>query len=136
MKAKSARIGVGQRLKLSRLLDMEYKPSEIADIVGINVKTIYRSYIPMGLPIRRDSSGNIWIHGCTYRDWVLEIFNKSERPKRPMSDDEFYCARCRNRVHVENITQVWEPRFHLRASCVICGTSVSKFVKAPNDTER
>ena len=62
-----------QGRRLQRLLDMEYQPSEIAEETGIPLKTIYRSHIPAGLPVRQDSNGRIWIHGVTYRNWVRAI---------------------------------------------------------------
>jgi len=31
-------------IKLSRLLNMLYKPSEIAEEIGVSVDTVYRSY--------------------------------------------------------------------------------------------
>ena len=130
MKPQTPRIKSVQNRRLRRLLDMEYKPSEIADELGINVKTIYRSYIPLGLPVRHAVDGSIWIHGTTYREWALTILTTdSEKPKPPMGESEFYCTKCRNRVQAVEISQVIDKRTRAIGTCPICGTSVTKFLK-------
>jgi len=52
-----------QMAHLPRLLWMYYSPSELADEIGCNVDTIYKSYIPAGCPHTRDERGRIWIKG-------------------------------------------------------------------------
>ena len=46
-------------IKLGRLLDMIYKPSEVAEEISVTTSTIYGSYLPAGLPYIRDAKGNI-----------------------------------------------------------------------------
>jgi len=38
-------------IKLGRLLNMLYKPSEIAEEIGVAQDTVYRSYLPAGAPL-------------------------------------------------------------------------------------
>jgi len=52
-----------QRNRLKRLLDMMYKPSELAEEVGFSLQQVYRVYVPGGCPVERDSRNHIWING-------------------------------------------------------------------------
>ena len=44
------RLGGKQRLRLEKLLDMLYMPSELAEEVGFNRRQVYRVYIHFGCP--------------------------------------------------------------------------------------
>jgi hypothetical protein len=46
-----------QMAHLPRLLWMYYSPSDLADEIGCNVDTVYKSYIPAGCPHKRDERG-------------------------------------------------------------------------------
>ena len=45
-----------QRNRLVRLLNMLYKPSELAEEIGFTVRQIYRVYIPAGCPCIKDEN--------------------------------------------------------------------------------
>ncbi len=84
-----------QIIRLGRLLDMEYKPSEIADEIDIDVSAIYQSYLPNGCPHRRDKNNHIWIHGTSFAGWVKEIVERNKKvPGFPLGEDEAWCVKC------------------------------------------
>ena len=57
------RLNGQQRLRLKTLLNMMYKPSELAEEIGFNQNQVYMVYIPAGCPHERDEKGHIWING-------------------------------------------------------------------------
>ena len=59
-----------QLARVGHLLNMYYKPSEIAEEIGCHTDTVYRSFLPAGCPHERDERGHIWIIGTAFRDWA------------------------------------------------------------------
>jgi uncharacterized protein with PIN domain len=127
------RISRGQAQKLQRLLPMEYKPAEIAEEIGVDVRTIYRSYVPAGMPLRKDKQDNIWIIGTEFRDWARAILEKGARsPMAPLAENEVYCLVCKKRVIFQDITrrETWSKgRIRIYARCSECGGKVIKLTK-------
>jgi hypothetical protein len=78
-------------LRAQRLLDMMYKPSEIAEELKIKKRGIYDVLIPLGLPHECDKKGHIWLHGLTVREW-LETATRG--PKHNLAANEMFCLRC------------------------------------------
>lgn len=118
-----------QIIKLSRLLYMKYRPSEIAEILGVNVNTIYQSYLSAGCPHEKDSKGNIWIIGTEFRDWAtIEIAQRKSVKNPPMESNQAYCLRCNKRVVMVNPSVVYSGgnREILQSICPICGTKVNR----------
>lgn len=117
--------------KLIRLLDMMYKPSEIADEIGVSVDTIRRSYIPAGLPIEKDTTGHTWINGASFAKWA-----KEQKPSRKkvgsgkMPDDQAFCLRCKKSVpfpiNPQKIIPINRYLEMMQATCPICGVKVNK----------
>ena len=70
---KAPRINQATMRRALRLLNMQYRPSEIADELHVGVNTIYRSWIPSGLPCSRDERGQIWIIGTELQAWLASI---------------------------------------------------------------
>ncbi|MHB8135699.1 MAG: hypothetical protein ACYDH1_15935 [Anaerolineaceae bacterium] len=91
-----------QLIKLQRLLDMLYKPSEIADEIGVSKDTVYRSYLPAGAPHERDKLGSIWIHGPSFREWVLNQVGARQRTKHELQLNEAWCLTCNKPVAIQN----------------------------------
>jgi hypothetical protein len=60
------------RERLSDLLEMLYRPSEIAEVLGIGKDTLYTGWIPAGAPHTRDEKGHIWIVGTALAAWLRE----------------------------------------------------------------
>lgn len=77
-----------------RLLDMEYKPSEVADELAATKEQILR-LISAGAPARRDAKGHYWIHGETFVKWLTDAAPKNGKAKSTFADNECYCVVCR-----------------------------------------
>lgn len=109
-----------------RLLDMEYKPSEIAEELATYSQHILK-LVAAGAPARKDTKGRYWIHGASFARWLADAAPKTDRDlkARPsMADNEAYCLRCRT------ITPYSEHRRTGNVSYGTCpqGHSVSRFM--------
>jgi phage FluMu protein Com len=125
-------------LKVSRLLNMLYKPAEIAKELEITVDTIYRSYLPSGAPCMKDSKGNVWIHGEAFARWArtyLDIrpqMGRARVTKEKMQDNQVYCLHC-NEVVVPEILRTGRPNgrgvANMQGKCPQCGKRVNRFIR-------
>ena len=118
------RLNGKQRNRLTYLLDMMYKPGELAEEVGFDKRQIYRVYLPMGCPHDRDKKGHIWIHGLTFRDWVLDTYKK-----RKMAENDAFCPSCKH------FFTMFQPVLHekeglafLIDECPFCGKNAARIV--------
>lgn len=120
-----------QVVKLARLLDMQYKPSELADEIGVTYDTVKRSYIPAGCPVVRDGSGRMWIHGLSFADWARAAIAE-HKPKRreKLPANRAYCVSCRRVVAFpakpEKIIPVNRWLEMAQATCPECGKKINK----------
>lgn len=108
------------------MLDMWYMPSEIADETGIAAQTIYKKYIPAGLPIKRDDTGHIWIKGAVFAAWVVE-HNRTE--KQSLQPDQAWCFACKAPVEMVGELTVIPTNKYLEmvhATCAGCGGKVTR----------
>jgi hypothetical protein len=108
---------------------MKYRPSEIADLLDVNVDTVRRSYLGAGCPFERDSTGHIWIIGTEFREWAQEVLAKRKRKKpAPMEINQTYCFKCKKRVKIVNPTIEITNKFLERvvSNCPECGTDCNK----------
>jgi hypothetical protein len=83
-----------------RLLDMEYKPSEIASELSTDNRHILR-LVEAGAPARKDDNGRYWIHGRNFALWLENVSPKNDKElkARPVvKDNEAYCVVCRSLV--------------------------------------
>lgn len=115
-------------IQLGRLLDMLYKPSEIAEELGVSQDTVYRSYLPAGLPHSRDAQGRVWIHGPAFVAWAMETTAQRKNRRKGLPDDHAWCMRCNqpvlmNRPIVKPINRYLEI---LQAPCPQCGVKVNR----------
>jgi hypothetical protein len=115
-------------IKLGRLLDMLYKPSEIAEEIGVTTDTIYRSYLPAGLPHTRDGQGNIWIHGPAFIAWAREMISKKKSRRAGLPDDHAWCMTCKGPVALINPKTKTVNRYLelLQAQCPTCGKTINR----------
>ena len=118
------RLNGKQKNRLRYLLDMMYKPSELAKEIGCDKRQIYDVYIPLGCPHERDKNGHIWIHGLTFRDWLLKTYTK-----RKMGKNEAFCPSCKRFFTMS------EPELHqkkgvsfLLDECPHCGNKAARIV--------
>jgi hypothetical protein len=113
-----------QRNRLKSLLNMKYRPREIAEEVGFSVHQVYRVYIPLGCPHLRDERRHIWINGTSFAKWYVDFYKK-----RRLQDNESFCLTCR--IGVEKIN----PKRHKDNNliydisfCPGCGRKLAKIV--------
>lgn len=115
-------------VKLTRILNMLYRPSEIAAEIGTTSDTIYRSYLPAGLPHTRDDAGDIWIHGPAFVAWARETVSKRASEREGLPDGHGWCMKCNRAVRLDNPTARPVSRYLelLQASCPRCGSTVNR----------
>ena len=116
-----------QIIRLGRLLNMRYRPSEIASEINCCTDTVYRSYIPAGCPHTRDETGHLWIVGTAFAEWARDI--NSRENKRSLSDGEAFCMKCRKPVRMAEPITVRPTNHHLElvtGMCPECGTPVNR----------
>ena len=115
------------RLRARGLLDMLYKPSELADELQIDQRVIYRKLIPEGLTYIKDDAGNLWIHGPEVAAWARSL---DKKPGPTLAADEAYCLRCRKAVKLVNPKRNTKHALTiLQSQCPECGTRINKGVK-------
>lgn len=113
-------------IRLNRLLNMCYRPSELAHEIGCHVDTVYRSYIPAGCPHERDDRGHIWIVGTEFAQWVRTSASKK---RSKMADDEAFCFKCNKPVKLTGDLTVKPTNKHLElvtGACPECGTTINR----------
>lgn len=115
-------------IRLGRLLDMLYRPAEIAEEIGVSPDTICRSYIPAGMPYNRDGKGNIWIHGPAFVAWAKETAAKKKADRKGLPDGQAWCMRCNQPVPmIEPTVRSFNRTVELLQShCPHCGTLVNR----------
>jgi hypothetical protein len=120
----------GHIIKLTRLLNMLYRPAEIADEIGVNVDTVYRSYLPAGAPYERDQEGNIWINGPAFREWAFVQIGARKRKKHPLEDGEGWCLKCNQVVKIQKPKARATNRYLalIQGKCPICGSKVNRAI--------
>lgn len=113
-------------IRLPRLLDMLYKPSELAKEIGVSVDTVYDSYIPAGLPyIQRSHS--FWIHGPAFADWAHSASPKKKKPAVPSG--MAWCMKCNQLQPMHNPRQVYQNYKIVidQSTCPVCGCRINRF---------
>jgi hypothetical protein len=126
--SRKPKFGRSQMLRLSRLLNMQYTPAEIAREIGVSVDTVYRSYIPAGCPAEQGRDRRIWIVGTEFRNWVLSL--KTNKPTHPACAGPgmgwcFHCARPVRMMHVS----IHPVNYYLerwQGECEFCGKVVNR----------
>ena len=119
------RLNGRQLARLDRLLDMMYRPSELARELDLNPRQFYRAYIPLGCPHERDEKGRIWINGASFRDWARHVYRKGS-----LGDNEAFCLTCKRPVPIEaperrskgNLT-------YLLSTCPFCGRRLTRIIE-------
>lgn len=120
-------------MKSSKLLDMEYKTSELAAVLEVNSDYLRKQIIRgLNAPHRKDAAGHIWINGQKFHQWIQTYqkeFNSVKSAKK-MADREFYCVSCRKRVIPDDFTIGLNAKNVFRvAQCPECGREIRKYLK-------
>jgi hypothetical protein len=117
-----------QIVRLGRLLDMMYKPAELAAEIDVTDDTIRRSYLPAGLPCTRDTKGNIWIHGLTFAAWARQMVALRKSKRAGLPDGHAWCMKCNRSVLITDPKVIYANRGLeiLQSSCPDCRTLVNR----------
>jgi hypothetical protein len=128
----AGRLDGKQRNRLKSLLDMMYKPSELAQELGINIDQVYSVYLPLGCPNKRDGKRYIEINGREFKDWYIKNYQKAK-----VETDETFCKTCKKPVKIVNGSIVKKDKLiYILSSCPNCGRRLSKIIdciKGKND---
>jgi hypothetical protein len=119
------RLNAQQKQRLHSLLDMMYKPSELAEEVGFAMRQVYRVYVPAGCPHERDEKRYLWINGKAFREWALEVYKK-----RDLASDEAFCLTCKRPVKmIEPVQKRKEGLVYFLCGCPNCGRKLARIVE-------
>ena len=120
-------------IKLSRFLDMMYKPSEVAEVIGVTMDTVYRSYLPGGCPFERDKNDDYWIHGLAFRAWVEEVHGKRKLGR--LEDGQAWCLTCRKPVALARPKERFRNRYVViyQGKCADCKNKVNRAYAVSTD---
>jgi hypothetical protein len=121
------RLNGAQRNRLRKLLNMMYRPSELAEEIGFDVRQVYRVYIPNSCPHERDQRRHIWINGKEFRAWIESTYKK-----RKLKPDQGYCRTCDKGVKLTNLelkTTKNGDTDYLIGNCPYCGRRVPRIVE-------
>ncbi len=113
-------------LRLDRLLNMWYKPAEIAEEIGISVDTIYRTHLQAGCPHRRDDHNQIWICGSEFAAWARSV--AKEKKAYTLGEGQAWCVHCNKVVEMVGV-RVRNVRRNLKINqgkCAECGGKVNR----------
>lgn len=118
-----------QVARTEHLVNTIYRPSEIAEEIGCDTDTVYRSFIPAGCPHTKDKQRHIWIVGDEFKAWVRSTFKPKDSAKMP--EGFAYCLRCRQPVRMVSPVekQVARNRALLMGKCETCGAKVNRAKK-------
>ena len=123
------RLNGTQRNRLGSLLNMLYRPSEIASEIGFSVRQVYRVYVPLGCPHERDDKGHLWINGAAFRDWYDALY-----PKATLGAHEAYCLTCKEPVPIVNPSEQRKGFIvYLVSDCPNCGRRLARILRQERD---
>lgn len=113
-------------IKLTRLHDMLYRPSEIAEEIGVTTETVYRVYLPEGAPFERDKKDDIWLHGTSFAAWVWKVYGGRE--KLTVKAGEGWCCKCRTIVEMRSPRKRYTNRYIIvmQGRCPACESKVNR----------
>lgn len=113
--------------RAGRLLDMLYRPDELALELSIPSRTV-REWIQYGMPYERDPRGHLWVNGVQFSHWVEQI--RKQWPRIPLAEDEGFCLHCKRRVKLTQAARSERANgLLLTSACPHCGATVNRGVK-------
>lgn len=107
------------------LLPMNYKVSEIAELLGMPDRTL-RDWLTIGAPHFRDKRNHIWIVGTELKEWINS--NREKKRRQKMSDKEAYCFRCKKPVDLLNpkVIPIKGKLINIRGICPNCKCIINR----------
>lgn len=119
------RISGKVKRRLGRLLEMEYKVSELCEELGVHRSTFYQGWLRAGLPHRRDDRGRIWIVGTDLAEWAR---GQSGVSRVSLGEDEAFCLSCKKAVPIQDPRDpvVSKASLMIKGTCPYCGHIVSR----------
>jgi hypothetical protein len=113
-----------QRLRLEKLLDMLYMPTELAEEIGFTRRQVYRVYVHLGMPHIRDERKHIWINGKAFREWYEATY-----PRFTLAEGEGFCLSCKKPMKLKKSKQ--EKRkglLYMIGNCPNCGRKIPRII--------
>lgn len=104
-----------------RLLDMEYKPSELAQELACRQEWVMLA-IRNDAPHRKDENGRYWIHGEKFAAW---LHTTKQKEKVKLKPNECYCLGCKKYT---TFSVVEKHENHVIGTC-LKGHKVAMFTK-------
>lgn len=108
------------------LLDMRYRPSELAAELQVCEETVYRSYLAEGCPHERDALGHIWINGAAFYRWARA---RGGRKRVKLAEGQAYCFHCQKPVNMVEVNTAKITSRYLEVvtgKCPECKSKVSR----------
>ena len=122
------RVTKAVRSRLGRLLEMQYRPRELAEELGVHPDTVRRGWLRAGAPHMRDEDGAVWLVGTEVAAWLEAI---AARPKVVLGPGEAYCLHCQAGVAmVDGEREATGAAVLVRGRCGRCGGLVARFETA------
>ncbi len=117
------RLNGAQRMRLGKLLDMFYKPSELASEIGFSYRQVSRVYLSLGCPCVREL-GHVWINGKAFAEWYEATY-----PKQMLLEDEAFCLTCKKPVKMDEPLKKKTGRLNYWVcKCPGCGRRLSRII--------
>ncbi len=111
---------------------MDYKPDEIAEVLGVSADYIRKQIIEtLQAPHRRCENGRILINGKRFNEWLKQqqAARKAAQAKPKLAADEFYCVGCRKPVMPSDFQSVIiKGILSKKAACPTCKRTIYKFI--------
>lgn len=118
------RLSGSQRMRLGKLLNMLYTPSELANEIEITQRQVYRVYVPGGCPHIKDEKRRLWINGKDFAEWY-----ESTYPKQSLAENEAFCLTCKKAVVMHNPTKRKQGRLsYWVCHCSKCGRKLARII--------
>jgi hypothetical protein len=113
-------------VKAPGLLNMLYKPSELANELKTPLRTLY-DWCNANRFAEKDNNGNLWINGKKFAAWV-ENQRKHPTRKLRLQSDEAYCLRCNKAVKLidPTIQPIKGKLILIKGTCSRCGANINR----------
>ncbi len=118
------RLDGARRMRLGKLLDMLYMPSELANAIGFAQRQVYRVYVFAGCPHERGENKQIWINGKLFREWYEATY-----PRISLAKNEAFCLSCKKPVKMDEPIKQKKGRLHYWVcKCPACGRRLARII--------